>query len=473
VFGPDDIAALRRTLHGQVISPEDPGYEEARQVYNAMIQRRPGLIARCQDAEDVVAALRLGVARDAQIAVRGGGHNAGGLGVCDEGLVIDLSRMKGIRVDAEARTARVEGGALWRDVDAATHAYGMAVPSGVVSSTGVGGLTLGGGTGYLSRRYGLTIDNLRAAEVVLADGQKVRASEDEHEDLFWALRGGGGNFGVVTAFEFRLQPVDQVVAGPMFWPLARAREVMTWYRGFLLQAPEELYGFLALMHVPPNPHFPPELHGTKVCAIIWCWSGPAGRADEVLQPVRAMKPVLDGVQPMPFPALQSAFDPLLPAGMQWYWRGAFIEDIPDAAIDQHLAYTEKLPSLLSTLHMYPMDRAPQRVGRNDTAFSYREANWNMVHSGIDPDPAKREKLTAWARAYADALNPYTLGGGYVNFLMGDEAGNRMRATYRDNYPRLVEVKRRYDPENHFRVNHNISPQARPAAGAEAGSPPEA
>jgi FAD/FMN-containing dehydrogenase len=392
------------------------------------------------------------------IGIRGGGHSAGGLAVCDDGLIIDLSAMRNIRVDAEARTARVEGGCTWGDVDRTTHAYGLAVPSGFISTTGVAGLTLGGGTGHLTRRFGLTIDSLLSADLVLADGRQIRASEEEHPDLFWALRGGGGNFGVVTAFEFRLHPVERVVAGPTLWPLDRSREVLRWYREFILDAPEDLNGFFAFMTVPPAPPFPPELHGQKMCGVVWCWTGPATRTDEVFEPVRGRGPALFGVQEMPFPALQSAFDPLYPPGLQWYWRADFIREIPDASIEEHVRHAARMPTALSTMHLYPMDGAVHRIGRHETAFSYRDANWNQVIVGVDPDPAMREQIIRWTREYWEAVHPYSSGGAYVNFLMDDEGGDRVRATYRDNYPRLIEVKRRYDPENRFRVNQNIDPQ---------------
>ena len=456
------ISELSQRLRGPVIAPGDPAYDGARRVYNGMIDRHPGAIARAADVADVLAAVRLAGERDLLVAVRGGGHNAGGLGVCDAGLVIDLSPMRGIRVDPEARTARVDGGCVWGDVDHATHPFGLAAPNGLVSTTGVGGLTLGGGTGHLTRAYGLTIDNLLSADVVLADGRFVHASEDEEPDLFWALRGGGGNFGVVTSFELRLHCVDQVVAGPTFWPLDRAREVMQWYREFILDAPEELNGFFAFMTVPPAAPFPEALHGQKVCGIVWCWLGPPSRADEIFAPVRALAPLMFGVQPMPLPALQSMFDPFFPPGLQWYWRADFVNELPDAAIDRHLELAARLPTPYSTMHMYPMDGAVHRVAPDATAFSHRDANWNQVIVGVDPDPRNRDAIVRWTREYWDAVHPFGAGGAYVNFLMGDEGQDRVRATYRGNYDRLVELKRRYDPQNRFRVNQNIAPQERPA-----------
>jgi FAD/FMN-containing dehydrogenase len=460
-----DVEGLSRRVSGGVIVPGDPEYDAARRVYNAMIDRRPAAIARCASARDVIAAVRAGAGGDVPIAVRGGGHSAGGMSVCDGGLVIDLGGLRAVRVDAEGRTVRVEGGCTWGEVDAVTHGYGLAVPSGIIASTGIGGLTLGGGTGHLTRRFGLTIDNLLAAEVVLADGTELRASADEHPDLFWALRGGGGNFGVVTAFEYRLQPVDRVIAGPMLWPIERTGEVLSWYREFLLDAPVELNGFFAVMTIPPAPPFPPALYGHKTCGVVWCWTGPPSRADEVLAPARALAPLVDGVQELPFPMLQRAFDALYPPGLEWYWKADFVREIPDAAVEEHARFGAELPTPWSTMHLYPMDGAVHRVSMDETAFSYRDANWNQVIVGVDPDPANRDRIVDWARRYWSATHPYSAGGAYVNFLMGDEGHERVRATYRGHYPRLVEVKRRYDPENRFRMNQNIDP------GAEAPSAP--
>jgi FAD/FMN-containing dehydrogenase len=457
------ISELGQRLRGPVIGPADAAYDAARRVYNGMIDRHPGAIARVVDVADVLAAVRFAGERDLLVAIRGGGHNAGGLGVCDGGLVIDLSPLRGLHVDPEARTVRIDGGCVWGEVDHATHAFGMATPNGIIASTGVGGLTLGGGSGHLTRRYGLTIDNLLAADVVLADGRFVHASDDEHPDLFWALRGGGGNFGVVTSFELRLHPVDRVVGGPTLGPLERAREVMQWYRDFILDAPEDLNGFLAFMTVPPAPPFPEALHGQKMCAVVWCWTGPAGRADEVLAPVRALEPALFGVQEMPLPMLQSAFDLLYPPGLQWYWRADFVTELPDEAIERHLEFAARLPTPYSTMHMYPIDGAPHRVAPDATAFSHRDANWSQVIVGVDPDPRNRDRIIDWTRAYWDAVHPFGAGGAYINFLMGDEGQDRVRASYRGNYDRLVEVKRRYDPHNRFRMNQNIAPEPRPAA----------
>lgn len=452
---PHDLA-LR--LHGTVIDATDERYDEARRLYNGMVDRRPRLIARCHDAADVIAAVDHARAHDLLVAVRGGGHNGAGLGSCDDGLVIDLSPMTGVRVDPATRTVRAEAGCTQADLDHATHAYGLAVPAGIVSSTGVAGLTLGGGHGYLTRRHGLTIDNLVEADVVLADGRPVTASETEHPDLFWALRGGGGNFGVVTSFRYRAHPVDTVYAGPIFWPLEQAGEVMRFYRDFLPTAPPELSPFLGLKSVPSSAPFPPELWGTKVCALISCYDGPAGDAEAAMRPIRTElpTPILDGVAEMPYPALQSMFDPLLPPGLQWYWKGDFVGDLPDAAIDVHLEHAARAPSELSLMHLYPIDGAVHRVGSEETAWSFRDATWSMVIAGIGSGPASAESVTSWAREYWEAMHPYTMGGAYVNFLM-DEGSARVRATYGDCHDRLARVKHAYDPTNFFRVNQNIAP----------------
>ena len=450
------VAGLRAGLRGELISPGDEAYEAAREVYNAMIDKHPALIARCADVADVIAAVNFAREHGLTLAVRGGGHNGAGLGTCDDGLVIDLSRMGGIRVDPASRTVRVEGGATWGDVDHATHAFGLATPSGIISTTGVGGLTLGGGLGHLTRRYGLTIDNLLSVDVVLADGSFVTASAGQNEDLYWAVRGGGGNFGVVTSFLFRLHPVSTIVGGPTLWELEQAPEVLRWYRDFIAEAPEDLNGFFAFLTVPPGPPFPEELHLKKMCGIVWCYTGPEEEVDEVFAPVLEVgTPALHGVHAMPFPALQGAFDALYPPGHQWYWKADFITELSDAAIEQHMSYAEA-PTMQSTMHLYPLNGAAHRVGPNDTAWSYREANWAMVIAGVDPEPANNEVITDWARDYWEAIHPYTAGGAYVNMMM-DEGQDRVKASYRDNYDRLAVTKRKHDPTNLFRVNQNIKP----------------
>jgi FAD/FMN-containing dehydrogenase len=448
---------LATALRGPVIRPGDDGYDAARAVYNGMIDRRPAAVARCADVADVISAVRFAADSGLRVSVRGGGHNAGGLGVWDDALVIDLSGLRGIRVDPASRTARVEGGCVWGDVDHATAAFGLAVPSGFISTTGVGGLTLGGGIGYLSRQFGLTIDSLISADVVLADGTFVTASEREHPDLFWALRGGGGNFGVVTSFEFRCHDVGNVVAGPVLYDIADAGDVMRWYREMQPSLPEEVSGWLGLITIPPAPPFPEDLWLRKACGIIWSYTGPAERADEVLAPVRGYgAPLLDGIQPMPFPVLQSIFDALYPAGLQWYWKADFFNEISDAAIDVHQRFGEALPTPHSTMHLYPIDGAVHRVGTEATAFAYRDAGWAGVIVGVDPDPANAAAIKDWAVRYWEALHPTSAGGAYMNFMM-DEGNAAVRAAYGPNYDRLARIKAVYDPGNFFRVNQNVAP----------------
>jgi FAD/FMN-containing dehydrogenase len=452
------IQDLRTRLRGPLIAPGDAEYDTARQVYNGMIDRYPRMIACCSDVADVISAVNFGRESGLTVAVRGGGHNGGGLGICDDGLVIDLSLMKGTRVDPVARTVRVAGGNTWGDVDHATHAFGLATPSGIVSTTGVGGLTLGGGLGHLTRACGLSIDNLLEVDVVLADGTFVTANAEQHPDLFWAVRGGGGNFGVITSFVFKLHPISTVVGGPMLWPMEKAKEVMQWYREFIPQAPDEINGFFAFLKVPPVAPFPEELHTRTMCGIVWCYTGPAESAEVIYSPIRRIAggPVLDWVGPLPQPALQSMFDALYPPGYQWYWRADFVNELSDEAIDLHIQHGSQLPSLQSTMHLYPIDGAASRVGKQDTAFSYRDATWAEVMVGVDPDPANAERIKDWTIAYWEALHPYSAGGAYVNMMM-DEGTDRIRAAYRDNFDRLVGVKTRYDPRNLFHVNQNIKP----------------
>ena len=450
---------LRSTVRGPIVQPGDEAYESTRKVYNGMIDKRPACIVQCTDVADVIAAVNYARSNNLLTAVRGGGHNGGGLGTCNDGLVIDLSLMRGVRVDAERRSVRVGAGCVWGDVDHATHAFGLAVPSGFITTTGVGGLTLGGGIGYLTRRYGLTIDNLLSADVVLADGSVVTANERDHADLFWGLRGGGGNFGIVTSFEFQAHPVKTVHAGPTFWPLEQADDVMKAYRDFILNAPEHINGFFAFLTIPPAPMFPEHLHMRKVCGVMWVCTGPSARAEADTKPMRSIgTPVLDHQGEMPLPAANALFDPLYPPGLQWYWRADFVNELSDAAIESHVQHGSALPTMHSTMHLYPIDGAAHRVGRTDTAFSYRDANWAEVIVGVDPDPANAARITTWCKDYFDALHPYSAGGAYVNFMM-DEGQERVQASFRDNYARLAAIKGKYDPTNLFRVNQNIRPAA--------------
>jgi len=450
---------LEQNFRGELIGAELAHYDAARALYNGMIDKRPLLIARCTDPADVIAAVHFGRDSGLLVAVRGGGHNGPGLGSCDGGLVIDLGGMKGVRVDPATRTVRVGPGCTQADVDHATHAYGVAVPAGIVGSTGIGGLTLGGGHGYLTRKYGLTIDNLLEADVVLADGSIATASATQNPDLFWALRGGGGNFGVVTSFLFRAHPVSTVYAGPVFWGIEHAREIMTWYRDFLPGAPLELCTFLGLKRIPATDPFPRDLWGRPVCALVSCYAGSESAGVASLKRMREAlpPPLLDAMAEMPFPSLQGMFDPLLPRGLQWYWKGAHVRELSDAAIEAHVRHGGNTPEGLSLMHLYPIDGAVRGVASADTAWSCRDATWSMVIAGISPDPAQAGNITRWAREYWSAVQPHCAAGGYVNFMMGDEGEARLAATYGANLARLTALKRRYDPENLFRVNQNIPP----------------
>ena len=448
---------LSASVRGEIIQPDDPQYEEARKVVNAMIDCRPRFIVRPVDTADVIACVNFAREEGLLLSVRGGGHGVPGFGTNDGGLVIDLSRMKGIRVDTEKRTVRAQGGCTWGDVDHATHAFGFATPGGIVSTTGIGGLSLGGGIGHLTRKCGLSCDNIISADVVTADGQFVAASEKEKADLFWALRGGGGNFGVVTSFEFRLHPVSTIYGGPIFWSVDRAADVMKFYRDYIAGAPDDLNVIFAFMVVPPGEPFPEHLHNKNVCAAAVCYAGPIEKAEQVVRPLKEFgPPAFDGVGPVPFPMLQSAFDPIAPPGLQNYWKADFVTELSDDVIAQHAKFGPGTPNMFSGAHIFPVSGAAHRVGRDETAWSYRNANFVHVIFALDSDPAAMPKHTEWVRDYWSALHPHSAGGAYVNFLM-DEGEDRVAASYRDNYQRLAEIKRKYDPGNLFRMNQNIKP----------------
>jgi FAD/FMN-containing dehydrogenase len=455
------IQALVSAVRGKVIQPADAEYDEARSLYNGMIDKRPRLIVRCVNAADVITAVNFSREHALLLAVRGGGHNGPGLGSCDDGLVIDLSPMKSVRVDQTRRTVRVEGGCTSGDVDHATHAFGLAVPFGIVSTTGVAGLTLGGGSGYLTRKYGLTIDNLLEADVVLADGRLVTASATQNADLFWALRGGGGNFGVVTSFLFQAHPVGMVYAGPIFWEATHAKEVMRTYRDFLPTAPEELGIFVGLKSVPSVDPFPRDFWGRRACAIIGSYNGPASEGEIVMgQLLKSLPaPIFNWMGEMPFPAMQALFDPFFPKGLQWYWKADFVQTLPDEAIETHIAQAAVAPTELSLMHLYPIDGAVHRVAQDATAWSTRAASFSMVIAGIAAHPKKADDLKTWGRSYWNAVHPFNLEGAYVNFMFDDEVQGRVQATYGDNYARLATIKAKYDPNNLFRVNQNIAPAA--------------
>ena len=448
-------------FEGSLIGPHDSGYDEARTLYNAMIDKRPALIARCAGAGDVAKTLAFARERQLPVAVRGGGHNGAGLGSVDDGVVIDLSLLRDVEVDPDARMVRVGGGCTWGDVDAATSEHGLATPSGIIASTGVGGLTLGGGLGHLTRKHGLAIDNVLAVEMVLANGEQVRASADENPDLFWAIRGGGGNFGVVTSFLFRLHEVSTVIAGPTFWPVGSGAEVLRAYRDFLPDAPRELNGFFMFGSVPPAPPFPEELHLAKVCGVVWCYAGAdEGAFAAATAPLldALPEPLMHGPSAMPHVAIQGDFDPVYPAGDQWYWRADFVKEIPDEAVEIHAKFGAELPTWKSTMHLYPIDGAAHDVDPADTPWAYRDANYGSVFAGVDPDPANVDAIRKWSVEYQEALHPYSAGGAYVNMMM-DEGQERVRASYGANYDRLAEIKAEYDPDNTFRVNQNIQPKA--------------
>ena len=451
----DELGAFE----GELIGPEDAGYDEARTLFNAMIDKRPALIVRCASADEVGQVIAFARRQRLPIAVRGGGHNGGGLGSVDGGVVIDLSLLRSVSVDPGTRTVRVGGGCTWGEVDAATHEHGLAVPCGIISTTGVGGLTLGGGIGHLTRGYGLTIDNLLGADVVLADGRCVRASTDANEDLFWAVRGGGGNFGVVTEFTFRAHPVSDVVGGPTFWAIEQTDEILSAYREFLPKLPRNATGFFCWHTVPPAPPFPEEIHMRKVCGIVWCIVGSDEDAERAMSPMlEVAEPLMHGVGRMPLHALNSAFDGLYGPGDQWYWRADFVNEIPDEAIAQNREWNEKMPSWKSGSHVYPIDGAAHDVSAGDTPWAYRDARWSQVIIGVDSDPASAGALREWAVRYWEAVHPYSAGGAYVNFMM-DEGQERVKATYGANYGRLARAKATYDPENAFRVNQNIQPDS--------------
>jgi FAD/FMN-containing dehydrogenase len=454
-----EIDAFAAKLHGGVTRPGDADYDEVRALYNAMIDKRPALIARCADVDDVVAAVNFGRENGLDIAIRGGGHSGAGLGSVDDGLMIDLSGLKQIEVDPDARTVTIGGGCLLGEVDEATHQHGLATPAGIISTTGAGGLMLGGGVGHLTRAYGLAIDNILGAELVLADGSVVPANEDENSDLYWAIRGGGGNFGVATKIHSRLHPVETVFCGPMFWSLENGADLLRWYGEFMPAAPEQLNGFFAFLSVPPAPPFPEELHLQKVAAIVWCWCGPLDGAEDALAEARAQEGLLlDATHEAPFPGLQSAFDPVYPPGDQWYWRGDFFEEIADESLEKHVEFAEAMPTWKSSVHLYPIDGAAHRVGPSETPWAFRQANWASVTFGADPDPASADALRDWATGYQEAVHPYSAGGTYLNFIM-DEGQERVQASYGDNYARLARIKAKYDPENLFHVNQNIRPAA--------------
>jgi FAD/FMN-containing dehydrogenase len=442
-------------IRGDVIQPGSETYDGARKVYNAMIDRCPALIVHAADASDVIATVRFASEQGLDLSIRGGGHNVAGFGTNDGGVVLDLSRMRDVRIDPQHRTARVSGGATWGDVDHAGSAFGLATPSGVISTTGVGGLTLGGGFGHLTRRYGMTIDNLISADIVTADGDLKTASADENSDLFWAIRGGGGNFGVVTSFEFKLHPAGTVYGGPVFYPASASEQVMRFYREFIAEAPRELSAFFGFHVAPPAPFVPEHLQGHPACAIVACWTGPLDQAEAAVKPIREAAPVgLDLMGPMPYPVLNSLFDALLPPGLHHYWKADFVKELTDDAIAIHVEYGPRVPNYMSLMHLYPLDGAVHDVPSDGAAYSHRDMKFTHIIAGIDSEPDNMPAHRDWVRSYWSALHPHSTDGAYVNFMM-DEGQDRIRATYGANYARLAELKRKHDPSNLFHMNQNI------------------
>ena len=451
------LGELEGRLGGSTLRPGAAGYDQARTVHNAMHDRRPAIIVQAAGVQEVIAAVEFARDRDLMLAVRGGGHSVAGFSTCDGGLVLDLRRMKAIEVDPERRTVRAAGGATWGDLDRATHAFGLATTGGIVSTTGVAGLTLGGGMGYLIRRCGLSCDNLLSADVVLANGTLVTCSEKREPDLFWAIRGGGGNFGVVTAFEFRLHPVGDIFGGPTFFPIDG--DVLRAYRDFILGAPEELGALFAFTMAPPLPFLPQEWHFKPVAAVVACWTGALEDGEAVLAPLTKWGRVVGAYTArMPYPALNSLFDEIGRAGLQQYWKGNFVRTLTDEAVEAHLPHARRVPTVESGTFLFPLDGACRRVSPDATAFAYRGAAFATVISGAWPDPADNQRNIAWVRDYYAALRPHSEEGGYVNFMTEDD-GDRVRGNYGANYDRLAALKARYDPENLFQLNQNIKPAA--------------
>ena len=461
-LSPEALDALRGVLRGPLCLPGDAGYEEARTIWNAMIDRRPAFVVRAAGAGDVVHTVRLAAQHRLLLSIRGGGHNIAGNAVCEGGLMLDLSRMVSVRVDPTARSARVEPGARLADLDQETQAFGLATPVGINSTTGVAGLTLGGGFGWLSRQHGLTVDNLLSADVVTATGELVHASATDHPDLFWAIRGGGGNFGVVTSFEFRLHPVGpQVTAGLVVHPFSEARAVLLEYRRLVAQAPDELSCWVVMRKAPPLPFLPPEVHGTEVLVLALCHTGASSAADKALAPFRAIgKPLADVVGPAPFSGWQTAFDPLLTPGERNYWKSHDFVEIPDGLIDVLLDAVRRLPAPQCEIFIGQLGGAINRIPAAATAYPHRDVNFVMnVHTRWS-SPAEDRACVDWARALYDASAPFATGGVYVNFMPDDE-GPRVRAgAYGSNYDRLATIKAKYDPSNLFRMNQNVVPAGR-------------
>jgi FAD/FMN-containing dehydrogenase len=446
-------------LRGQLIQPGDEGYEEARRVWNGMIDRKPAAIVRCAGTADVMDAVRFAKNHDLLTAVRGGGHNAGGFGTCDGGLVIDLSGLRGIRVDPRSRTARVQGGATWGDLDHETQAFGLATTGGIVSTTGVGGLTLGGGFGWLARKHGLSCDNLVSADVVTADGGVLTASGEENDDLFWGLRGGGGNFGVVTSLEFQLHPVGPMIfGGPAFYPIEQAADVIRFYRKWTREAPDELVAFCGLLTAPPAPFIPEQHHGTPMVAIVAVYIGPIEEGEKAIKPLRELGPaVADLAGPIPYAAQQSMFDGFFPHGIRTYWKSEHLNDLSDDAIETFISRFLETPSPQNQVFIEHLEGAVGRSLGGETVFSHRSDRYRAVIISLWNDPAQDDANINWNRGYWEALQPFATGGLYFNYI-GEEGEDRIKAAFEpEKFKRLTALKAKYDPDNFFRLNQNIKP----------------
>jgi FAD/FMN-containing dehydrogenase len=458
-LGETTLEQLRATIGGEVIAPDDADYEEARKVWNGMIDCRPAVIVRCASTADVVAAVNFGREKELVVAVRGGSHSTPGYSTCDDGIVIDLGHMNSVEVDPDARTARAGGGALWRDLDAATQEHGLAVTGGRVSDTGVGGLALGSGSGWLERMFGVTCQSLIGAELVTADGNVIRASEQENPELFWGLRGGGSNFGVVTAFEFDLHEVGPVItAGLLMYPRSRAGEVIRFYRDFIAAAPDQIGGGVALMTAPPEEFVPEDVRGKPAIGIVYCYVGSIEDGEAAAAPLRATAPVLDVIGPMPYTALQQALDGGSPRGVREYFKVDWLSDLPDEAIDTIVAEAEQLPAPFGQLILGPMGGAMSRTDNSAIALNIPDAPWVYFCLAMWMDPSEDEANTAWARGFAETMRPFGVGSPYPNFIEPDEGIARLKASYGpEKYERLAALKRQWDPDNLFRLNQNIAP----------------
>lgn len=453
------IESFGKDLRGRLIQASDKDYDDLRKVWNGMIDRRPALIAQCADEEDVVRAINFARSNDLLVAVRGGGHNVAGFSTCDGGLVIDLSRMKGLTVDAAARTARAQGGVTWGEFDQATQAQALATTGGLVTTTGIAGFTLGGGIGWLMRKHGLTIDNLLEVEMITAGGERVKANAQDNADLFWGLRGGGGNFGIATAFTYRLHPVGPTILGGLIlYPAAQARDLLRFYREWVRILPDELTTMFAFLTAPPAPFIPQPMQGTPMVGVVLCYAGPPEQGQAEIQPLRDFAPpAVDLAGPMPYTALQGMLDATAPKGILAYWKTEYLKELGDRAIDVLVEEAGKMGAPWAQVHIHHFEGAVRRVSAEATAFGYRDAPFILNIVGLWKEATETGRHIAWAREFFQAVQPYSTGNPYLNFL-GDEGEGRVKAAYGGKkYARLVELKNKYDPANLFRLNQNIRP----------------